>query len=91
MPDAEIFDTLDFSHDTLRDRLRELAFLNKGVRIQFHDGRDEDNSEPITFQLRWWHRFLCYPLQSKQRGTPSGTYLRRRCSVRCCSGNRLPV
>ncbi|MDE0015634.1 MAG: DNA topoisomerase (ATP-hydrolyzing) subunit B [Candidatus Poribacteria bacterium] len=50
MPDAEIFDTLDFSHDTLRDRLRELAFLNKGVRIQFHDGRDEDNSEPITFQ-----------------------------------------
>ena len=50
MPDAEIFDTLDFSHDTLRDRLRELAFLNKGVRIEFHDGRDEDNSEPITFQ-----------------------------------------
>ena len=50
MPDAQIFDTLDFSHDTLRDRLRELAFLNKGVRIQFHDGRDEDNSEPITFQ-----------------------------------------
>lgn len=50
MPDAEIFDTLDFSHDTLRDRLRELAFLNKGVRIQFQDGRDEDNSEPITFQ-----------------------------------------
>lgn len=50
MPDAEIFDTLDFSHDTLRDRLRELAFLNKGVRIQFHDRRDEDNSEPITFQ-----------------------------------------
>ncbi len=50
MPDAEIFDTLDFSHDILRDRLRELAFLNKGVRIQFHDERDEDNSEPITFQ-----------------------------------------
>ena len=50
MPDSEIFDTLDFSHDTLRDRLRELAFLNKGVRIQFHDNRDEDNSEPITFQ-----------------------------------------
>ena len=50
MPDSEIFDTLDFSHDILRDRLRELAFLNKGVRIQFHDTRDEENSEPITFQ-----------------------------------------
>ncbi len=50
MPDSEIFDTLDFSHDVLRDRLRELAFLNKGVRIQFHDTRDEENSQPITFQ-----------------------------------------
>ena len=50
MPDSEIFDTLDFSHDTLRDRLRELAFLNKGARIQFHDERDEENSEPVVFQ-----------------------------------------
>ncbi len=50
MPDSEIFDTLDFSHDTLRDRLRELAFLNKGVRIEFHDERDEENSEPVVFQ-----------------------------------------
>ena len=50
MPDSEIFDTLDFSHDVLRDRLRELAFLNKGVRIQFHDTRDDENSEPTAFQ-----------------------------------------
>ena len=35
MPDIEIFDTIDFLHETLRDRLRELAFLNKGVRINF--------------------------------------------------------
>jgi len=42
MPDAEIFDTLDFSHDILRDRLRELAFLNKGVRIILVDERVDE-------------------------------------------------
>ena len=35
MPDTEIFDTIYFLHENLRDRLRELAFLNKGVRINF--------------------------------------------------------
>ncbi|CAI8056799.1 DNA gyrase subunit B [Geodia barretti] len=39
MPDAEIFDTLDFSYDILRDRLRELAFLNKGICIRLSDAR----------------------------------------------------
>ena len=42
MPDAEIFDTLEFSHDVLRDRLRELAFLNKGVRIILVDERVDE-------------------------------------------------
>ncbi|MFH0778944.1 MAG: DNA topoisomerase (ATP-hydrolyzing) subunit B [Candidatus Eisenbacteria bacterium] len=38
-PDKQIFETLDFSFDTLSQRLRELAFLNKGVRIDFVDER----------------------------------------------------
>ena len=67
MPDSEIFDTLDFSHDILRDRLRELAFLNKGVRIQFHDVRDEENSEPITFQYDGGiASFVTYHNQNKE-------------------------
>ena len=60
MPDTEIFDTLDFSYDILRDRLRELAFLNKGVRIQFLDERAAETSEPVTFQYEGAHRFLCH-------------------------------
>src|SRR5881409_3951514 len=32
-PDTKIFETIDFSFDILSQRLRELAFLNKGVRI----------------------------------------------------------
>ncbi|MDE0315573.1 MAG: DNA topoisomerase (ATP-hydrolyzing) subunit B [Candidatus Poribacteria bacterium] len=39
MPDHEIFDTLDFHAETLKERLRELAFLNRGVRIRFKDLR----------------------------------------------------
>jgi DNA gyrase subunit B len=38
-PDHEIFEELDFDYDTLAQRLRELAFLNKGIRIIFSDER----------------------------------------------------
>ena len=38
-PDHEIFDTLEFQANTLKERLRELAFLNRGVRIRFKDLR----------------------------------------------------
>ena len=76
MPDAEIFDTLDFSHDTLRDRLRELAFLNKGVRIQFHDERDENNSEPIIFQYEGGiASFVTYYNQNKEVLHPEPIYM----------------
>src|SRR5690606_6766182 len=34
-PDAEIFETVEFDAETIVGRLRELAFLNKGVRIEF--------------------------------------------------------
>ena len=39
-PDAEIFETVEFSFDTLAQRLRELAFLNGGVTISIDDERD---------------------------------------------------
>jgi DNA gyrase subunit B len=38
-PDAEIFEETTFSFETLSNRLRELAFLNKGVRISLTDER----------------------------------------------------
>jgi DNA gyrase subunit B len=38
-PDPEIFETVNYNFDTLSQRLRELAFLNKGIRIQFLDER----------------------------------------------------
>ena len=76
MPDSEIFDTLDFSHDTLRDRLRELAFLNKGVRIQFHDERGEENSEPVVFQYDGGlASFVTYYNQNKEVVHPEPIYI----------------
>ena len=38
-PDDEVFETTEFLFDTLKARLRELAFLNKGVRIVINDER----------------------------------------------------
>src|SRR4051794_5674921 len=39
-PDSQIFETTEFSFDTLAQRLRELAFLNGGVTITIDDERD---------------------------------------------------
>ncbi len=39
MPDATIFETLEFDYDTLRNRLREMAFLTKGLKITLSDKR----------------------------------------------------
>src|SRR5438552_12288223 len=40
-PDPQIFDTIEFSFDKLSERLREKAFLNKGIRIFIKDEREE--------------------------------------------------
>jgi len=76
MPDAEIFDPIYFLHETLRDRLRELAFLNKGVRINFQDERDEENSEPTTFQYDGGlASFVTYYNQNKEVLHPKPIYI----------------
>jgi DNA gyrase subunit B len=45
IPDAEIFTTTDFSYEILVRRLRELAFLNKGIKITIEDEREEKKDE----------------------------------------------
>jgi DNA gyrase subunit B len=39
MPDSEIFEKVDYQYETLAQRLRELAFLTKGLKIAFEDQR----------------------------------------------------
>jgi DNA gyrase subunit B len=44
-PDGQIFETTDFSFDILSQRLRELAFLNRGVKITIEDERAQKKHE----------------------------------------------
>lgn len=48
-PDPEIFDTDIYDYETLKVRVRELAFLNKGLRITLRDDRDEEDTTGETF------------------------------------------
>lgn len=48
MPDASIFDEIEFKYETLEYRFRELSFLNKVIKIEFEDKR-EGQEESKTF------------------------------------------
>jgi len=45
LPNSEIFSTLDFKFDILMNRLRELAFLNKGIKLVLEDERINEKKE----------------------------------------------
>jgi DNA gyrase subunit B len=49
-PDADIFETTDFSFDVLSQRLRELAFLNAGVKITIADEREEGKRHEFHYE-----------------------------------------
>lgn len=48
-PDPEIFDTTIYDYETLKVRIRELAFLNRSLRITLRDDRDEEDTTGDTF------------------------------------------
>jgi DNA gyrase subunit B len=47
VPDATMFDTADFHWDILQKRLRELAFLNRGLSITLRDERPDEAKEKV--------------------------------------------
>ena len=48
-PDLEIFETVDYDRQTLSQRFREMAFLTRGLRIDFRDERGEGLSESYKY------------------------------------------
>ena len=48
-PDPEIFDSDIYDYDTLKTRIRELAFLNRGLSITLRDDRDMEDTTGETF------------------------------------------
>lgn len=56
-PDSQIFETVIFDYETLLNRFREMAFLNKGVRIVLTDDREE---HPLTETLYYEGGIVSY-------------------------------
>lgn len=51
-PDPEVFtETIVYDYETLKSRLRELAFLNKSLKITLLDTREEDKKEEFCYQV----------------------------------------
>lgn len=51
-PDSEVFEDMVYNAETLLSRLRELAFLNAGIRIVFTDERPTGSDEPVVMQYK---------------------------------------
>lgn len=65
MPDSEIFDTTEFSKEVLVTKFREVAFLNKGVRITLIDEREEETQEEVFHYEGGIKSFVEYINRSK--------------------------
>ena len=50
LPDADIFETLEFDYHTLEERLRETAFLTRGLKISIVDERGEGHSAEFQYE-----------------------------------------
>ena len=73
-PDETIFSVTSFEYDILVKRLRELAFLNKGVTILFQDERDE-TKEPVKFSYQGGlSSFVSYLNEGKEPLFPMPIY-----------------
>ena len=65
-PDREIFEDINFDFDTLKQRLREMAFLTKGLKIELRDERDKENiNEKIFHYEGGIKEFVTYLNKSK--------------------------
>ena len=73
-PDPDIFDTLEFNYDTLKRRLRELAFLNAGLRISFTDERVEPQRTESFCYEGGIREFVTYLNKNKELLQPVPLY-----------------
>ncbi|HEX8203345.1 MAG TPA: DNA topoisomerase (ATP-hydrolyzing) subunit B [Isosphaeraceae bacterium] len=60
LPDATIFPVIDFEYDTLEKRLRELAFLNRGIRIRLSDERGDEPQDEEFYSSGGLAEFVGY-------------------------------
>lgn len=73
-PDDEIMTVVEFDYDILAKRLRELAFLNKGINIYFHDERNEDKDDVHFCYSGGLSSFVSYLNENKVMLFPEPLY-----------------
>ncbi|MCR5304806.1 MAG: DNA topoisomerase (ATP-hydrolyzing) subunit B, partial [Lachnospiraceae bacterium] len=73
-PDATIFDDICFEFDTLKTRLRETAFLTKGLRIELNDLRGEEKESRVFHYEGGIREFVEYLNKNKQTLYPEIMY-----------------
>ncbi|MCI0129742.1 MULTISPECIES: DNA topoisomerase IV subunit B [Enterococcaceae] len=69
-PDASIFSTTVFSYDVLSERLRETAFLLKGIKITLTDEREGQEKEDVFLYEDGIKEFIAYLNESKDELSP---------------------
>ncbi|WP_315115358.1 DNA topoisomerase IV subunit B [Clostridium intestinale] len=65
LPDTEVFTSTDFKFDVIDERLKELAFQNKGIRLEFRDERKEEAVVKEYYSERGLLDFIEYLNESK--------------------------
>ncbi|MGL5642717.1 MAG: ATP-binding protein, partial [Paraclostridium sp.] len=73
-PDSEIFEETEYDFDILSHRLRELAFLNKGICITLSDKREENKSETYLYE-GGIKEFVAYLNRNKESLHPEPIYV----------------
>ena len=64
-PDKEIFNHIDFKFDVIDERLQELAFQNKGMRLELIDNRKDEEVRKEYYSERGLLDFIDYLNESK--------------------------
>ena len=70
-PDTQIFDDLNFNFSTLAQRLREVAFLNRSLRITLTDERDNSAEADTLAALDSTREYPAYPDDGDSDGPPT--------------------
>ena len=78
LADGTIFETLEYDFDTLEERFREIAFLNKGLHIVIEDLRDNENIKKSEFCFEGGlNSFVEYLNQNKEKINQKPIYIEK--------------
>ena len=82
LADDTIFETLEYDYDTLEERFREMAFLNKGLKISVEDLRDSENVKKAEFCFEGGlNSFVEFLNKSKEKIHESPIYIEKNGEV----------